>query len=233
MDQHARGGDERGHVGVDAAENPHAHAHDESQTGDDPTPGIEEKKGWSIKDVAMAGLFAALTAVGAWIAVPLPIGVPFTLQLLVSLLSGVVLGSRIGALSQGIYLVMGAVGFPVFAGRTGGLQEFVGRTGGYLIGFVLAAWIVGKLTERHAKLTPVRGGVAMLAGLVAIYVPGALWLAVHLGSLKTALIYGVITYLPVDLIKAVCAYIIAQGLEARGIQRAPGVVKGPKGGVQA
>lgn len=180
---------------------------------------VKEKRKMTTREIAMAGLFAALTAVGALITIPMPTGVPFTLQVLVSLLAGVVLGSRVGALSQVIYLVMGGVGLPVFAGRSGGLQEFVGRTGGYLIGFVLAAWIVGRLTERATRISVARGVMAMLAGLAAIYLPGALVLSIHLGSIKNAVYYGVITYLPVDLIKAAAALVIARGLEARGIAR--------------
>src|SRR5690625_1778927 len=129
---------------------------------------------WTIQQLARASLFAAVTAVGAWIAIPMPFGVPFTLQVLVSLLSGIVLGRRAGALSQLIYVMMGAAGLPVFANRVGGFQELVGPTGGYLLGFIIAAWVVGRLTERHEKITLLRGGSAMLAGMIAIYVPGAI-----------------------------------------------------------
>ncbi len=181
--------------------------------------GPRSRRRFTTREIAMAGLFAALTAVGALITIPMPTGVPFTLQVMVSLLSGVVLGSRAGALSQLIYLVMGGVGLPVFAGRSGGLQEFVGPTGGYLIGFVLAAWIVGRLTERAQRVSLWRGVTAMLAGLLAIYIPGALILSIHLSPLQRAIYYGVIVYLPVDLLKAVAALLIARGLEARGIAR--------------
>ena len=181
--------------------------------------GQEQRRPWTTREVAMAGLFAALTAVGAQVSIPLPLGVPFSLQVLVALLAGAVLGSRAGALSQVIYLLMGAVGLPVFAGRAAGLQVFVGLTGGYLIGFVLAAWVVGRLTERESPIGVARGALAMAAGLIAIYVPGALVLALHWGSLSRALYYGVVVYLPVDLIKAVAAFAIARGLEARGIAR--------------
>lgn len=181
---------------------------------------------WTIQQLAKAGLFAALTAVGAWIAIPMPSGVPFTLQVLVSLLSGIVLGSRAGALSQLIYVVLGAVGLPVFASRVGGFQELIGPTGGYLFGFVIAAWIVGKLTEKQKRITLGRGIVAMLGGLLAIYLPGSIVLSFHLDSFKTAVIYGVVAYLPVDLTKAAIALAIARGLEVRGISRAADVPRG-------
>lgn len=186
-----------------------------------------KERSWTVREVALAGLFAALTAVGAMVSIPLPMGVPFSLQVLVSLLTGAVLGARAGALSQAIYLLMGAVGLPVFAGRTGGLQVLVGLTGGYLVGFVVAAWVVGRLTERCSPIPPGRGAAAMAAGLAAIYLPGALVLALHWGSLPRALYYGVLVYLPLDLVKAVAAYSIARGLEARGIARPVGAVRSP------
>lgn len=173
-------------------------------------------KKWTTKALSKAGLFAALTAVSAQITIPLP-PVPFTLQAMVSLLAGAVLGSRAGALSQAVYVVMGAIGLPVFAGRGGGFHFLVGPTGGYLIGFIFAAWIVGKVLERHEEATALRGALAMGLGLLAIYVPGALVLALHLSSLAAALTVGVIQFLPADILKAIVAFAVARGLRVRGI----------------
>lgn len=175
-----------------------------------------ERKAWTTREVVYAGLFAALTAVSAQLSIPL-FPVPFTLQVLAVLLTGAVLKGRTAALSQGIYLVMGAIGLPVFQGRTGGFHAFLGPTGGYLIGFLLAAWIVGRLMEREGAARGLRGALAMAAGLVAIYVPGVAVLALHLGSLRPALLVGFLHFLPFDLLKAAIAYAIARGLEARGI----------------
>ncbi len=178
----------------------------------------QTKSKWTTREIALAGLFAALTAVAAQITIPLPF-VPLTLQTLAIMLAGAVLGSRAGAMSQLVYLLMGSVGLPVFANRSGGIQELVGFTGGYLIGFVLCAYVVGFILERSPKLTLVRGMLAMAAGMLAIYVPGVLVLTFHIGSFSSAIMVGVIGFLPADAIKAFIAVGIARGLEARGIRR--------------
>lgn len=177
------------------------------------------KKAWTTREVVFAGLFAALTAVSAQIAIPF-FPVPFTLQVLAVLLTGAVLKGRAAALSQGIYLVMGAIGLPVFQGRSGGFHAFLGPTGGYLVGFLLAAWIVGRLMEKEGDPRALRGALAMAAGLAAIYIPGVAVLTLHLGSFGTALLTGCLYFLPADLLKAAVAYTVARGLEARGIAAA-------------
>lgn len=173
------------------------------------------KKPWTLKEVTAAGLFAALTAASALFTIPLP-WVPLTLQVLVTLLAGAVLGGRAGTLSQGVYVAMGAVGLPVFAGRAGGIQHLVGPSGGYLIGFILAPWVVAKVLSGRRTFGPVRGLVAMGLGLLVIHIAGVLVLSLHVGSLGRALVIDV-AFLPVDLLKAVAAYVIARGLEARGV----------------
>lgn len=175
-----------------------------------------ERRGWTTREVVYAGLFAALTAVCAQVTIPF-YPVPFTLQVLGVLLTGVVLKGRTAALSQAIYLVMGAVGLPVFHGRTGGLHAFIGPTGGYLAGFLLAAWIVGRMTERPEGRRGLRGALAMAAGLAAVYVPGVLVLSFHVGSLQRAAVAGFLAFLPADAIKAAVAYAVGRGLESRGV----------------
>jgi len=173
---------------------------------------------WTTREIALAGLFAALTAVAAQITIPLPF-VPLTLQTLATMLAGAILGGRAGALSQTAYLLMGFAGLPVFAGRTGGIQHLFGFTGGYLIGFVLCAWVVGRALERSSKVTATRGILAMAAGILAIYIPGVLVLAVHIGSIPRAVVLGALQFLPADAIKAVIAVGIVRGLESRGVRR--------------
>jgi len=183
-----------------------------------PAPG--RAPAWSLRELTAAGLFAALTAVAAVITIPMPF-VPFTLQVLVTLLSGAVLGARAGALSQAVYVLMGAIGLPVFAGRNGGVQALAGPTGGYLLGFILAAWVVGRLFERSSTAGPWRAMGAMALGLAAIHVPGVLVLSYHTGSLASALAVGA-AFLPVDIVKAAGAYLLAKSLAAHGLAlRAP------------
>jgi len=164
-----------------------------------------------LRGLTYAALFAALIAVGAYVA--LPVGpVPFTLQVLFVLLAGLVLGPRLGALSVLVYLAAGLVA-PIYAGGSSGLGVLLGPTGGYLWGFVLAAVIAGLLAgDRRDSVA--RCIAAALTGLVPIYVLGALWLAWQLdGASATAvLVGGVAQFVPGDVVKAVCAGLLAPSL---------------------
>jgi len=167
----------------------------------------------STHDLALAALFAALISVGAFVSVPLFGPVPLTLQVLFVLLAGLVLGARLGALSVVAYLVVGLVA-PVYAQGTSGLGALAGPAGGYLFGFVVAAYIVGTLTERWDPRTfwPLLG--IALAGLVPIYAIGAAWLAwqLHTTALEPVVWGGVVQFIPGDVAKAVLAALAARAL---------------------
>jgi biotin transport system substrate-specific component len=162
------------------------------------------------REVAYAALFAALIAAGAFVAIPLG-PVPFTLQVLVVLLAGLVLGPRSGALAVSAYLVLGLIA-PVYAGGTSGVGVLFGPTGGYLWGFVLGAVTSGVVARRTGPgflgLT-----VAALAGLVPIYVLGTAWLALQLQlSAGAAVAAGALPFLAADLVKAGAAALAARSL---------------------
>lgn len=151
------------------------------------------------KDALLVLGFSALVALSAQVTLPLPFTpVPITAQTFGVLLTGAVLGSRRGALSLGIYLGIGALGAPVFA-RSGGPA-----TWGYLAGFVLAAFVVGWLAERGWDRSYRRSLVALLAGNVALYVPGLLWLAQYVGADK-AIPLGLLPFIPGDIAKLLLA----------------------------
>jgi biotin transport system substrate-specific component len=164
----------------------------------------------------LAVVFACLTGLGAYVRVYTPLSpVPFTAQVFFVLLSGAVLGSRWGGASQMIYVLMGAVGVPWFAGGASGLEYVAGATGGYLVGFVLAAFLVGLMVERNARsslaLVPV-----MVAGVLVIYAVGATWLAVTLGlSAGEAVALGVAPFLLLDVVKSILAAGAARAVTTR------------------
>lgn len=151
--------------------------------------------------------FAGLTALLAQVRIPLGFTpVPVTGQTFAVLLAGASLGARLGAGSQLIYLAAGAIGFPVFTGGGSGFEYFTGATAGYLIGFVLAAALVGRLAERGQDRTVNTAVSAFLAGSAVIYVCGALGLMVTAGmDLTTAIAQGVTPFVFGDLLKAVAA----------------------------
>jgi biotin transport system substrate-specific component len=162
------------------------------------------------REIAQAAVFAALMAAGAYVAIPVG-PVPFTLQVLVVLLAGMALGPRLGALSAAAYLVLGLVA-PVYAGGASGLAVLLGPTGGYLWGFVPAALVAGAVAG-GGRASLARLTAAGLAGLVPIYLLGALWLALQLGvGLSSAALAGVLPFVWADVLKAVVAALAARAL---------------------
>ena len=179
-----------------------------------------------LKRMVYAALMAALTAAGAYIAIPIG-PVPIVLQNLFVMLAGLLLGGRWGLISVGVYLLAGAVGLPVFAGGTGGIGKFVGPTGGYLLGFAAAAYLVGIISERgHGRLAV--DILAMVAGTLAVYAFGVSWLKVVTGmSLSKAASVGMLPFLIGDALKIAAAIPIARALRPMidghfGVVRAAG-----------
>jgi biotin transport system substrate-specific component len=162
-----------------------------------------------------ASLFGALTAVGAYIIIPLP-PVPITLQTLFLGLAGTLLGARLGALSQVVYLLLGILGLPVFAGGKAGLGVLFGPTGGYLIGFVAAAFVIGKLAALKTRPGFAWICLSLAAGAMVIYALGILQLSLvaRLTAVK-AMAVGVLPFLPGDGIKIVLTAMIALKLRGR------------------
>lgn len=158
-----------------------------------------------IYDVALIVGGSLFIALSARIAIHLPFSpVPITGQTLAVLLAGALLGSRRGALSVLAYLAEGLAGLPVFSAGRAGLAHLLGPTGGYLIGFVAAAYLTGYLAERGWDRRPLTTALAMLAGNVALYLPGLAWLASFVGADK-ALALGLYPFVIGDLLKIVLA----------------------------
>lgn len=156
--------------------------------------------------VIFAALIAALTLIGSFQVGNLPI----TLQTLGVLLAGALLGPRKGPLAVLLYVAVGSVGVPVFAGATGGVGVLFGPTGGFLFGFVLAAWVVGFFTQHILPKYPFWPALGITAlGGASVYLIGAPWLAFYFGP-AVVLTLGI--YLPGDLIKVVATVLIAKSV---------------------
>jgi len=169
----------------------------------------------NVATMTRVALMAAVTAVAAQIAIPLPFSpVPFTLQVPAVVLSGLLLGPRHGALAQAIYVLVGAVGVPVFAGFKGGLGVILGPTGGYLVSYPLAAVVAGlaayavaRSPRRTALTSSFLWGVAALA---VIYAIGAGWLSVVTDlPLAVAVAQGILPFVVFDLVKVALAALVA------------------------
>lgn len=154
--------------------------------------------------------FVIATALSARLALPIPgTPIPFTFQPLVVLLAGALLGARLGAASQLAYLAAGAVGMPVFAAG-GGIAYLLGPTGGYLMAYPLAAFVVGSLAGAAAA----RLAFGLLAGLAVIYAGGVAWLTV-LGSFDAAVALGLRPFILADLVKALLVMLVALRVQGR------------------
>jgi biotin transport system substrate-specific component len=171
----------------------------------------------SLVRLSLIALFAALTAAGTFISIPLPFTpVPIVLQNMFALLSGLTLGPLAGGAAVGLYLLAGAVGLPVFAGASGGFVHFFGPTGGFLFGYLFSAILAGLIAgaPRTDTKTPLwRLAIAGLAGMLVVYAPGVPQLKVVLdASWITALTVGFTPFIPGDVVKTVVAVLAAQGL---------------------
>jgi biotin transport system substrate-specific component len=159
--------------------------------------------------IAAVLFVSALTAAAAQVSIPLPFTpVPLTLQPMVVLLGGAALGPRLGLASQGLYLLAGVAGLPVFAASAvlpQGPLRLLGPTGGYLMSYPFAAYVTGSLAERGFDRRYLTSVLAMFAGLCVIFAFGVSWLAWFAKpapvGLSTALATGLYPFMPVDLVK--------------------------------
>lgn len=164
--------------------------------------------------MAYIAMSTALISVCAWISVPS--AVPFTMQTFAVFLAAGVLGSRRALAAVSLYVLLGAIGLPVFAGMQGGLGVLVGATGGYISGFLPAAFIAG--LRRSGKRDKMVDIILMILGLLVCYTFGTLWYALgYLGGMEgigAALTACVLPYLIPDLLKILLAAAVARRLRA-------------------
>ena len=168
-----------------------------------------ENPGW-IRQLILAIAGVGLLTLSAKLKIPF-YPVPMTMQTFIVLGLGMIYGWRLGASTVILYMVMGAFGLPVFAGTPEkglGLAYMMGPTGGYLIGFVLAAAATGYLSEKGWDRKFVSTFLGMLVGNIIIYIPGLIWLGQVVGWDKPILAWGITPFLLGDLAKIILAMII-------------------------
>jgi biotin transport system substrate-specific component len=159
-----------------------------------------------VTDSALVVGFALFTALMAQLVIPLPFTpVPITGQTFAVLLTGALLGSRLGVASMVLYVALGAIGLPFYAGGARGLHVLFGATGGYLLGFIVADYVIGWLAERQWDRRLPRSLYAMLFGEGIIYVFGVFWLGMALHWPGNLLALGLFPFLIGDAIKLIAA----------------------------
>ena len=176
-----------------------------------------EKKKMKTIDIVYIGLSAAVIAVCSWISVQIG-AIPVTLQTMAVCLVAGLFGAKKGTMSVGVYILLGAIGIPVFSHFKGGIGVLLGATGGYIIGFLFTALIVGWISDKtDAKLIPLL--FASTGGVLVCYAFGSLWFALiflHNGAPKSfaeIMSMCVLPFLPFDAIKIVVAGILTNRLK--------------------
>ena len=168
------------------------------------------------RKITFVAMFAALTAVGAFIRIPF-YPVPFTLQFLFCCLSGLLLGARLGALSQFVYVALGLVGLPIYAKGYGGLNYVFEPTFGYLLGFIICSYVTGLLFEKMKQANFVKTLTVTLVGMLLLYVPGVTYMYYILNfyipgksiALTVALTQGFFVFIPSGIILCILSSMIA------------------------
>ncbi len=169
-----------------------------------------------IYDVCLVAGFSLIIAVSAQVSIPLPFTpVPVTLQTFAVVLTGALLGSRRGAAAIVAYLAEGLAGLPVFSLGRAGFAHLLGPTGGYLVGFVAAAWLVGFFVERRLASTLFGALFVLIVGHLVPYVTGVAWLSVSLG-IQRALILGFMPFLVGDALKVAASVGVLAGANILG-----------------
>ncbi len=161
-----------------------------------------------VRNAALVLGLTALTALSAiYGSIPLPFTpVPLTLQTFAVLAGAAALGAERAVLAQVLYITLAVAGAPILAGGAGGREEVIGATGGYLLGFVVASYVVGRISAAGASTKTSTTALAFVAGSLVIYSLGAPWLAYVYGfSMSEAIAAGVVPFLIGDAIKALAA----------------------------
>lgn len=176
------------------------------------------KRALSTKDLCMISLWTAVIAVMAQIAIPMPMGVPMTMQTFAITLTAIVLGAKKGAIATSIYVLLGAIGLPVFANFSGGLHSVVGATGGFIISFPIMAFIIGWGAEYKGRLKGVFIA-AIIMGTIINYVIGVLVFCLITGSSVMAGITAcVIPFIPTAVIKGIVGGILGVKMRDRMVR---------------
>ena len=168
----------------------------------------------STQKITFCALFAALTAILSQIAIPIG-PVPINLATLAVFIAGGLMGPVWGAVSMIVYVALGAVGVPVFAMFTGGISIIVGPTGGYIIGYIAAAWLIGLIVSKWGRKAW-QLVIAMVAGLAVCYALGTAWYMYSTAAgLGVSLMSCVVPFLPGDAAKIALAVITVSTLKKR------------------
>lgn len=169
----------------------------------------------TLQDLCMIGVFTAVIVIMAQISIPMPLGVPMTMQTFAITLAGIVLGSKKGAISALLYILIGAIGIPVFSNFTGGLQSLVGPTGGFLLSFPIMAYIIGLGAEYRYKWKGALVFFLTLGTLVNYVFGAALYCILTSNTILVGFTACVLPFIPTAIIKAILGGMLGLSIQKR------------------
>ena len=159
-----------------------------------------------IKDICFIGIFTSLIILLAQLSIPTPFGVPITIQTTIIMLSGIILGSKKGAIATANYIILGSIGLPVFAGFSGGIGHIMGPTGGFILSFPIMAFLAGL------------GFFGIIIGIIFNFISGMLWFAfVTQNSIDMAFYIAVLPFIPMALLDMIVLTIIRHKICTKGV----------------
>ena len=173
-----------------------------------------QKSKISVQDICSIAIMTAITVVMAQISIPMPMGVPMTMQTFAITLAGVILGSKKGGLSILVYVLLGAIGVPVFAGFSGGVQNLIGPTGGFIISFPIMAYVIG-LGVEHRKKKGMFVLMLILGTVLNYVIVVAMFCIIMNSSVMTGITACVLPFIPTAIIKAVVAALLGLQIRSR------------------
>lgn len=177
-----------------------------------------QRSSWSSRDIAYVAVFAALFIAMAFVSIPIGVaGVPIVMQNAIAIMAGMILGRRRGTAAIGLVIILGLIGLPVLAGGRSALSAFAGVSGGYVIGYLVSAWVCGAIAEITPRRRPLQTILFVIVSVLGIFVQyffGAIWMVVIKGfSLKAALT-SQLAFIGPDLVKMIVVGLIASGVAA-------------------
>lgn len=172
---------------------------------------------YSIQDLCSIAIMTSITAVMAQIAIPMPIGVPLTMQTFAVTLTAILLGARKGMTAMIVYILLGAAGVPVFSNFSGGVHHLLGPTGGFLFSFPIMAWMIGWGIE-HKSRKGLFTTMLVLGTAVNLFVGSLYYCFLMKTSLEVSFTICVIPFLPLAVLKAVGAAVLGMKLRKRLIK---------------
>ena len=167
------------------------------------------------KELCIVGLAASLICVIAPLSIPLPLGVPMTLQTFIITLAAIILGAKRSSMATLIYVILGAFGLPVFSNFAGGWQSITGPTGGFILSFPMMAYVIGRVSDTYAK-RKWNLFIGITIGTIINFICGlCMFCTVTKSSLTVGFVTCVLPFIPLAILKAILAFVIGIQIKRR------------------